>query len=64
MRYSEMPFVLTASAVGVLGGVTSPLGRAMLSKSVHPDDVGKAIYSAPYFCYATSFSYLQEKCFP
>lgn len=37
--------------MGVLGGVTSPLGRAILSKSVHPDDVGKAIYSAPFLLY-------------
>jgi hypothetical protein len=35
--------IVIGSAVGVLGGISSPLCRAILSKSVHPDDVGESI---------------------
>ena len=58
-----MIFSSPASFVGVLGGVTSPLGRAILSKSVHPDDVGKEICREPFFCFPTSFSYIAGKVF-
>jgi hypothetical protein len=51
LLYKNNPFT-TASAVGVLGGVTAPLGRAILSKSVHPDDVGKEICNLPSFFYS------------
>ncbi|XP_059481079.1 lysosomal proton-coupled steroid conjugate and bile acid symporter SLC46A3-like [Neocloeon triangulifer] len=42
LALASMSWMMYAgSAIGILGGLSSPLCRAILSKSVHADDVGK-----------------------